>query len=154
MSQHTARIVWNRKAGDEFDKGRYSRDHEWEFDSGVKVPASTAMPEIASPHTVDPEEALVAALASCHMMTFLYFARKAGFVVESYDDHAVGDMGNNEAGTPFVAHITLSPAIRFAGAAPSQEELDKMHHDAHQDCFIANSILAEVTVVAHALTNG
>jgi len=151
MSQHTARIVWNLRAEDEFAMGRYSRDHEWEFDSGIRVPASTAMPEIASPGTVDPEEGLVAALASCHMMTFLYVARKGGFVVESYDDTAVGEMGKNDRGKSFVARITLSPAIRFVGGAPSQEELDAMHHHAHEDCFIANSIVAEVAVATRVL---
>jgi len=153
MSQHTARIVWNLRTEDEFAKGRYSRDHEWEFDSGVKVPASTAMPEIASPGTVDPEEALVAALASCHMMTFLYFARKGGFVVESYDDSAIGETGTNARGKTYVARITLSPVIRFAGSAPTQAALDEMHHHAHEDCFIANSVVAEVTVAARIVND-
>lgn len=153
MSQHTARIGWNLRADDEFAKGRYSRDHEWEFDSGVKVPASTAMSEIASPDTVDPEEALVAALASCHMMTFLYFVRKGGFVVESYDDTAVGETDKNDRGKTYVARVTLSPAIRFAGSTPTQAELDEMHHRAHEDCFIANSVVAEVTVAARIVND-
>jgi organic hydroperoxide reductase OsmC/OhrA len=96
---------------------------------------------------VDPEEALVAALSSCHMLTFLYFAAKGGYVVDSYVDDAVGVMTKNERGKLFVSKTTLRPRIAFSGAKqPSQAELDQLHHHAHEECYIANSVLTEVVI--------
>lgn len=150
MHRHTAKVVWNRNDAD-FAGGKYSRGHEWEFDGGVRVPASSA-PQIVPPplgvlEAVDPEEALVAAASSCHMLSFLYLAHRAGFVVDSYVDDAVGEMGTNENGKSYVARIALRPVVKFsAEKQPTVEELDALHHRAHEECYIANSIRSEVTV--------
>jgi len=150
MHRHTAKISWNRENGD-FAAGKYSRGHAWEFDAGIRVPASSA-PQIVPPplgvvEAVDPEEALVAAASSCHMLSFLYLAYKAGFVVESYVDDAVGEMDTNENGKSYVARIALQPKIAFSGdKQPTQEELETLHHRAHEECFIANSIRSDVRV--------
>ncbi|MBV6458387.1 MAG: hypothetical protein HONBIEJF_01514 [Fimbriimonadaceae bacterium] len=150
MHRHTAKISWSRN-GKDFAGGRYSRGHEWEFDGGIRVPASSA-PQIVPPplgivEAVDPEEALVAAASSCHMLSFLYLAHKEGFVVERYVDEAVGEMGENENGKSYVARIALRPAIEFSGARrPSAEELAALHHRAHEECYIANSIRSDVRV--------
>lgn len=147
---YTATIVW-RNDSDDFARGRYTRGHRWHFDGGVEVPA-TASPHVVPARftveaAVDPEEALVASLASCHMLTFLDVARRAGFTVDSYDDDAVGVMEKNEAGKFWVSQVTLSPRIAFAGKTPEPDELARLHHVAHDECFIANSVLTRVTIV-------
>ena len=150
MSQHTATIRWTHTGGD-FLKGRYTREHTWAFDGGVTVPASASPSNVPKPYSneahVDPEEAFVAAIASCHMLTFLFLAMKAGFEVASYEDHAVGTMTKNERGIPWVSSVVLSPAIVYAGERrPSPEELSRLHHAAHEGCFIANSVRTDITV--------
>jgi len=150
MATHTAEIQWTAKeSGEEFLKGRFSRAHEISFDGGTVIPAS------ASPHVVgkwavqaavDPEEMLVAALSSCHMLSFLHLARLAGFAVKAYDDHAEGVTEEIAPGRLAVTKVKLKPAIEWAGAAPSEEELDRLHHEAHEACFIANSVKTQVTV--------
>ena len=150
MSEHTARVMW-RHTGGEFLKGRYSREHTWTFDGGVTVPASPSPSAVPKPYcneaNVDPEEAFVAAIASCHMLTFLFVAMKAGFEVATYDDHAVGTMTKNEKGVPWVSSVVLRPQIVYAGEKrPSREELSALHHAAHEQCFIANSVRTEITV--------
>jgi organic hydroperoxide reductase OsmC/OhrA len=148
--QYRATVTWRR--GDaKFTDQRYSRGHEWSFDGGVTVPASSSPLSVRLPYSVaeavDPEEALVAALASCHMLTFLYVAAKQGFVVDSYADDAVGEMSKNERGKLWVSRIILSPAIVFVGEKrPSAEQLDELHHLAHEECYIANSVKSEVVV--------
>jgi organic hydroperoxide reductase OsmC/OhrA len=148
--QYRATVKWTR--GDaKFTDQRYSRGHEWSFDGGVTVAASSSPLSVRLPYSVaeavDPEEALVAALASCHMLTFLYVAAKQGFVVDSYADDAVGEMSKNERGKLWVSRIILSPAIVFAGEKrPSAEQLDELHHLAHEECYIANSVKSEVLV--------
>ena len=148
--QYRATVKWRR--GDaKFTDQRYSRGHEWSFDGGVTVPASSSPLSVRLPYSVaeavDPEEALVAALASCHMLTFLYVAAKQGFVVDSYADDAAGEMSKNERGKLWVSRIILSPAIVFAGEKrPSVEQLDELHHLAHEECYIANSVKSEVLV--------
>ena len=148
--QYRATVKWRR--GDaKFTDQRYSRGHEWSFDGGVTVPASSSPLSVRLPYSVaeavDPEEALVAALASCHMLTFLYVAAKQGFVVDDYADDAVGEMSKNERGKLWVSRIILSPAIVFAGEKrPSVEQLDELHHLAHEECYIANSVKSEVLV--------
>jgi organic hydroperoxide reductase OsmC/OhrA len=150
MSSHIATISW-KDTGTEFTKGRYSRAHNWTFDGGLTVPASASpsvvRPPLSDPAGVDPEEAFVAALSSCHMLTFLHLARVAGFQVSSYDDAAVGEMTKNERGVPFFSSVTLNPRIVYGGdRRPSPEDLRRLHHDAHDQCFIAQSVKTLVTV--------
>ena len=150
--EYRAEIVWTRD-GAVFTDNRYSRGHVWRFDGGVEVPASSSPLSVRLPlsraDAVDPEEAFVAALSSCHMLFFLSFAAKAGFVVDKYEDAAVGVMSKNEQGNLFVSKVTLNPAVAFSGAKrPSREELDALHHHAHEECYIANSVRAEIVVAA------
>lgn len=150
MHRYEARVRWTRN-GAVFTDNRYGRGHEWTFDGGVTVPAS-ASPSIVPPprsvaEAVDPEEALVAAASSCHMLTFLSIAAAQGFVVESYDDQAVGIMEKDGDGRASITRITLRPAIEWApGKAPSAAELEALHHAAHDECFIANSLRSEIVV--------
>jgi organic hydroperoxide reductase OsmC/OhrA len=148
MAEYKAEIVWSRN-GAVFTDNRYSRGHVWGFDGGVEVPASSSPHAVKLPYSVeaavDPEEALVAALSSCHMLSFLYIAAKRGFVVDSYRDEAIGIMGKNERGKLWVTRVTLYPATIFGGERkPTWEELVAMHHEAHEECFIANSVKTEV----------
>jgi organic hydroperoxide reductase OsmC/OhrA len=150
MATHTAEIKWAAtESGKEFLKGRFSRAHELSFDGGTVVPAS------ASPHVVgkwavqaavDPEEMFVAALSSCHMLSFLHLARMAGFAARAYDDRAEGMTEEIAKGRLAVTKVRLRPKIEWAGAPPTKEELDRLHHQAHEACFIANSVKTEVTV--------
>jgi len=150
--EYRANIIWTRD-GATFTDNRYSRGHLWRFDEGVEVPASSSPLSVRLPRSradaVDPEEALVAAVASCHMLFFLSFAAKAGFVVDTYEDTPAGIMTKNEHGKLFVSKITLNPAIAFSGRKqPSAEELNALHHRSHEECYIANSVRAEVVVAA------
>ncbi len=133
-----------------FASGGYSRRHQWRFDGGAVVTAS-ASPDVvpapmSDPAGVDPEEALVASVASCHMLWFLSLAQAAGLDVESYADAAVGEMGRIAPGRMAITRITLRPAIAFAGPPPAPETLARLHHDAHERCFIANSLNTEILV--------
>jgi organic hydroperoxide reductase OsmC/OhrA len=150
MSEHKARVFWDKTSPD-FAKGRYSREHTWEFDGGVTVPASPSPSVVpvpfSNPDNVDPEEAYVAAIASCHMLTFLYLAANAGFHIESYEDRAVGRMTENAKGVPWMSQISLRPRIAFRGAnVPTAQELQDLHHGAHEQCYIANSVKTEIIV--------
>ncbi len=147
---YRASLTWSR-GGAAFTDQRYSRGHQWSFDGGITVPASSSPLSVKLPYSVaeavDPEEALVAAVASCHLLTFLYVAAKQGYVVDSYADEAVGEMTKNERGKLWVSKVTLHPAIAFSGAKqPTQEQFDALHHLAHEECFIANSVKSEVVV--------
>lgn len=150
VSEHRATVVWQR--GDQaFTDNRYSRGHEWRFDGGVTVPASASPHVVPLPFSVaenvDPEEAFVAALGSCHMLTFLGIAAKRGFVVDSYTDAGVGYMGRNAAGRTCVTQVVLQPRISFTGnPVPTAAQIRKMHDQAHHGCFIANSVTTEVVV--------
>jgi len=150
MSEHKARIKWQRTSPD-FLKGRYSREHSWTFDGGVTVPAS-ASPSVvpvpfSNPAHIDPEEAIVASISSCHMLTFLYLASKQGFQIDSYEDEAIGVMARNQNGVPWVSLVTLNPRIVYGGdKSPPQADEKQLHHLAHEQCFIANSIKTEVVV--------
>lgn len=152
MHRHTARIEWQRDAGD-FSRGRFSRVHHWHFDGGITLRAS-ASPQVvplpfASREAVDPEEALVAAASSCHMMTFMHLASKQGFVVDRYADEAEGFLDRNARGRYAITRIVLHPSIDFgSGRTPTADELAALHHAAHEECYIANSIVAEVYVAA------
>jgi organic hydroperoxide reductase OsmC/OhrA len=148
-STYTADINWKLASGEDFLKGRYSRGHTLSFDGGTVVPAS------ASPHVVgkwaveaavDPEEMLVAALSNCHMLSFLHVARLAGFTVAAYRDHAEGVMEEIAPGKHAVTQVVLYPQIEWMGEAPEKAKLDHMHHQAHEVCFIANSVKTNVTV--------
>jgi organic hydroperoxide reductase OsmC/OhrA len=150
MSEHKATIRWTL-SGDEFRKGRYSRAHEWSFDGGLTVPASPSPAVVRAPWSeasaIDPEEAFVASIASCHMLTFLHLASRAGFEVTSYVDDAVGAMTKNERGVPWVSSVTLTPAIEYReGLAPSAAEAETLPHRAHEDCFISNSVKTSIVV--------
>jgi organic hydroperoxide reductase OsmC/OhrA len=152
MADHLykATIAWRRDDGD-FAKGRYSRAHVWRFDGGVEVAASASPAVVPKPfadeNAIDPEEAFVASLSSCHMLTFLDVARRAGFVVDAYEDTAEGEMERLEAGRWWIAKVTLRPQIVFSGGrAPTQAELDDLHHMAHKACFIANSVKTRIEV--------
>ena len=150
MSTYTATIRWSGSDPEAFAKGRYSRAHEWAFDGGAVVPAS-ASPDNVPPGTadeagVDPEEAFIAAISSCHMLFFIDYARRAGFVVDSYVDEAAGIMEKNAAGKIAVTRVTLRPKVAWAGNGPDEAAIAALHHRAHQDCFIANSVTSEVTV--------
>ncbi len=150
MSEHKATIRWVYTTG-EFLKGRYSREHTWTFDGGATVPASPAPSSVPKPYSneknVDPEEAYVASIASCHMLTFLHLAAKRGFCIDSYDDRAVGVMARNQAGRYAISSVTLRPDVRFSGARlPTPEDLEHLHQAAHEECYIANSVKTEVRV--------
>ena len=152
MSEHLATVEWSRGDQD-FTGNRYSRAHDWRFDGGALVRGSSApssVPEpMSDPGAVDPEEALVAALSSCHMLFFLAFAARAGFVVNSYRDEAVGVLGRDERGKTSITTITLRPAATFSGALlPDAAAIDDLHHRAHGACYIANSIRADVAIEA------
>jgi len=150
MSEHKATIKWTHSQGD-FLKGTYSREHTWTFDGGASVPASSSPAAVripfSNPANVDPEEAYVAAISSCHMLTYLYVASRKGFEVLSYEDEAVGHLTKNERGVAWVSSVVLHPRITYSGAkTPTREELEQMHHSAHGQCFIANSVKTEITV--------
>jgi len=150
VSEHRAGIAW-KLSGSSFVKGQYSREHTWTFDGGVTVPASpspAAVPAPCSnPANVDPEEAFVASIASCHMLTFLWVASRQGFLVESYEDDAVGVMTKNERRVSWVSAVTLHPRIVYGGdRRPSPEDEGRLHHEAHEQCFIASSVKTQITV--------
>ncbi len=150
MSTYTATVSWTRPAGAPFKDNKYSRAHEWRFDGGTVVPASSS-PQVvplplSSAHAVDPEEAFVAALSSCHMLFFLFYAAKAGFVIDRYDDEAIGEMGKNAKGAMAMLKVSLRPQIAWVDRAPTVTELDGLHHKAHESCYIANSVTAEIVI--------
>jgi len=148
--EYHATVEWQRQ-GVAFVDNKYSRGHVWRFDGGVEVPASSAPSSVPLPYSiaaaVDPEEALVAAVSSCHMLFFLSFAAKEGFIVDRYLDDAIGAMARNNHDRLYVSDIVLSPAVTFSGnKQPSQQDVDAMHHHAHEECYIANSVKAQITV--------
>jgi len=150
MSEHKATIRWVR-SGDEFLKGRFSRAHTWAFDGGATVSASSSPSAVPVPFSVpanvDPEEAFVASVSSCHMLTYLWAAYRAGFVVDSYDDEAVGVMTKNEKGIIWVSTIVLHPKISYSGdKIPTEQDIARFHHLAHENCFIANSVKTDIRV--------
>ena len=147
MSEHKARISWQRGER-EFTYDAYSRDHTWHFDGGVVVAGSAAPDYLGNPKHVDPEEAFVAAVASCHMLTFLAIAARKRLVVESYEDDAVGHLEKNADGKLAITRVELRPVIRFGGAkAPASNEVEQLHRQAHENCFVASSVRTEIEVV-------
>jgi organic hydroperoxide reductase OsmC/OhrA len=149
--EYGATIRWTRGEDESFSDNRYSRGHTWSFDGGVTVPGSSSPSVVPLPlsreDAVDPEEAFVAAISSCHMLTFLSIAAKKRFTVDRYEDKALGIMTKNENGKLFVSKVTLDPVIAFSGdKLPTSEQIADMHHLAHKECFIANSVLTEIVV--------
>jgi organic hydroperoxide reductase OsmC/OhrA len=152
MAKHRALISWKAETEPvEVLAGRYLRRHTWTFDGGLVVSASSSPSVVplpfSDPSAVDPEEAFVAALSSCHMLTFIHEARKQGLAVVSYDDEAVGEMTKNERGVPFISRVMLTPVTVFApGQNPPAEEVARLHHLAHENCFISQSVKTVVEV--------
>lgn len=149
MSQYSATVRWQRQENENFITNKYSRGHEWIFDGGTTVPASASPHVVPLPWSVeanvDPEEAFVASLSSCHMLFFLSIAAKKGYAIDSYTDNAVGIMAENDAGKMSMTKVTLRPQIEFSGEKqPDIDQIKKTHHQAHEACFIANSVTTEV----------
>lgn len=152
MSTYTATIRWKRTGEGDFTKGQYSRAHEWTFDGGVTVPASASPHVVPAPWSdpagVDPEEAFIASLSSCHMLFLIDFARRAGLTVDNYVDEAEGVMEKRSDGRIAMTRVTLRPRISWGGEAPDAAAVADLHHRAHEACFIANSVTTEVVVEA------
>ena len=151
MSTYTATIRWTRTGDGDFAKGQYSRAHEWAFDGGLTVPASPSPHIVPAPWNdpagVDPEEAFVASLSSCHMLFFVDFARRAGFVLDSYVDEAEGVLERRADGRMWMSRVTLRPRLGWSGdKQPDAAAIADLHHRAHEACFIANSVTTKVTV--------
>ncbi len=147
MSDYTAQVDWQRAEGEAFVDNRYHRAHRLRFDGGVDMPGSSSpahVPRHSDPAAVDPEEMFVASLASCHMLWFLSLAAQAGWRVDRYTDDAVGVMAKNAAGRLAMTRVTLRPHVAFGGTPPAADELLTLHHRAHDECFIANSVTTEV----------
>ena len=150
MHHYTATVRWNRRDS-MFSDRLYSRAHRWSFDGGVEVPASASplivKSPLSDPQAVDPEEAFIASLSSCHMLFFLDYAARAGFVIDRYEDAAVGMMGKDAEGREFMQRVVLAPAIVWSGGKwPSAEEVSALHERAHHSCFIANSVKTEIVI--------
>jgi organic hydroperoxide reductase OsmC/OhrA len=147
-------VLWERRSIESFTDNKYSRVHKWTFDGGVELPAS------ASPHivpvpmsdesAVDPEEAFVASLSSCHMLFFLSIAAKQNYIIDRYEDHAEGTMGKNEQGKPAMIEVNLHPKVTFSGSnIPDEDQIDKIHELAHAQCFIANSVRTKINIITN-----
>lgn len=154
MATHTATIEWERN-GSSFADHRYSRVHRWSFDGGAQVPASSSphivRAPLSDPANVDPEEAYVAAISSCHMLWFLDVAARAGYVVDRYTDNATGYMARREDGKSWVARVELAPQATFSEKWPDEAALEALHHKAHGECFLANSVKTDIVI---CLPNG
>ena len=149
MSEYFAEVNWSRKSTENYIDNKYSRGHQWNFDGGITVQASSSPHIVPLPYSVaenvDPEEAFVASLSSCHMLFFLSIAAKRKYVVDSYIDNAVGIMSKDGDGNLTMTQVTLKPKANFSGEKlPTLEQLEKMHHQAHQQCFIANSVKTKI----------
>ncbi len=150
MAQFKATVRW-QTSGDATSDGYYPTGHVWSFDGGAQIAASSAPHSMPPPYSVesavDPEEAVVAAAASCHMLFFLYFAQKAGYRIETYRDDAVGVMARNDEGRMALTEITLKPQAHYGAPAPDREAERALHHRAHRACFIANSLKAHIEIM-------
>ncbi len=150
MSSHDATIRWTRTGDGDFTKGQYSRVHEWVFDGGTVVHASPSPHLVPAPWSdgagVDPEEAFVASLASCHMLFFLDFARRKGLTVDDYVDEPKGELEKRDDGKMWMSKVTLRPRVTWGGEAPDEATVADLHHKAHEACFIANSVTTKVVV--------
>ncbi|HEX8937343.1 MAG TPA: OsmC family protein [Sphingomicrobium sp.] len=150
MSTYTATIRWSRTGEGDFTGGQYSRAHEWAFDGGAVIRASASPHIVPAPWSdstgIDPEEAFVASLSSCHMLFFIDFARRAGFVVGEYVDQAEGELEKRSDGKMAMTRVTLHPRVTWSHDPPDEPIIADLHHRAHEACFIANSVTTEVTV--------
>lgn len=149
MSEYYATINWKRAPDEIYSDNKYSRAHDWTFDGGVTVPASSSPHVVPLPYSVeanvDPEEAFIAALSSCHMLVFLAIAAKRRYVIDAYEDKAIGIMEADSEGRVSITKVTLRPNIVFSGdKQPTFAQLEKMHHQSHKECFIANSVKTDV----------
>lgn len=149
MAQHNATIKWQRGDNESYLDNKYSRAHRWQFDGGAQIAASSSPSIVAVPYSVaenvDPEEAFVASLSSCHMLFFLSIAAGQGWIVDLYEDKAIGTMAKDIDGNISMTKVVLRPLVRFSQVKqPNLEQLEQMHHLAHQKCFIANSVKTEV----------
>lgn len=146
---YRATVRWRHTSGD-FVRNTYDRGHEWAFDGGIVVPASPSPTIVPLPYSredaIDPEEAFVAAIASCHMLWFLGIAAKRRVAISSYEDEAIGEMTTNAEGRLWVSRVTLTPRLTFPGEAPTADAIARLHHLAHNACFIANSVKTEIVV--------
>jgi organic hydroperoxide reductase OsmC/OhrA len=149
MSEHRATIAWERRSS-EFAYNTYNRSHTVDYGGGIRVPATAAPanipPTAIEGHGMDPEQAFVGALSSCHMLWFLHMACRANYVVDRYEDEASGVLEKNAEGRMAITRVTLRPVVRFAGRAPSAEEHAQLHEGAHQRCFVSNSVTTDVTI--------
>lgn len=150
MSSHSAMVEWER-SGNAFVDNRYSRAHRWHFDGGAIVPASSSplvvRVPLSDPAGVDPEEAYVAALSSCHMLWFLGLAATAGYIVDRYIDHAEGRLERASDGKEWISRVELRPAISFSGPElPDDAAVERLHHEAHAACFLARSVKSEIRI--------
>lgn len=155
MASYEAQIAWHRPPEQTFIDGSYSRAHEWTFDGGTRVPASASplhvRPPLSDPSGVDPEEAYVATLSSCHMLFFLWLSARKGFAVLSYKDAAVGLMTKETGGREWISQVTLRPQVIFDGESrPTPGDVEALHHEAHERCYIANSVRTLVTIAGRA----
>ena len=151
MSQYQAKVTWQRQLKENFTDNKYSRGHQWQFDGGEVVNASSSPHVVPLPYSieanVDPEEAFIAAISSCHMLFFLSIAAKKKYVVDSYIDNATGIMQNNTQNKMAMTEVTLNPEIKFSGERfPNKQQIDKVHDLAHQQCFIANSVNTRIVI--------
>lgn len=151
MSKYSAKISWYRADDEAYVDNKYSRGHEWSFDGGVTVAASASPQVVPLPYSVerniDPEEAFVASLSSCHMLFFLSIAAKRQYIVDEYVDNAIGIMDKDDKGVEWMTRVTLRPQIKFSGKnLPDHGSLEKMHHRAHKLCFIANSVKTDIVI--------
>lgn len=150
MSNYIATVRWKRDPSADFARGQYSRAHEWAFDGGITVPASPSPHIVPAPWSdpggVDPEEAFVASISSCHMLFFVDLARRSGFVVDSYVDEAEGALEKRSDGKMAMTRVILRPRVSWGGNPPGEAAIADLHHRAHEACFIANSVNTEVTV--------
>ncbi|MFO1106988.1 MAG: OsmC family protein [Amaricoccus sp.] len=147
MGLYTATVLWERAPDERFTDNRYSRGHGWSFDGGISLRASSSpqvVPRFSDPAGIDPEEAFVASLSSCHMLTFLYLAAKQGFVIDRYEDQAEGVLERTPEGRHWMSRVTLRPRIAWGDTRPGLAEEEALHHAAHEECYIANSVRTEI----------
>lgn len=145
MSEHKINLTWERTSED-FTTKTYNREHSVRFSGGSELKVTAAPEYMGDPSISNPEELMVAALSSCHMLTFLFMAAMKNLVVDHYADDAVGKLGKNAAGKMALTEVVLRPQITFSGTQPDAATLDQLHHKAHENCFIANSVSTEVKV--------